>query len=182
MACAIEDALVLGQDRTRQQDVELDIRQLADIAIKALSTAINDPTTAMLFLDRLTEVLSRTGNWVGRETLAGRRGGIVVLSTPSFARFVEEAFTQVRRYGSGDPIAAAYLATALGRLAARTPAASLPPLREQAAALRHEAHSTLAVAADKGRVKTALAWTGAVKDDPGLAAPRALAGERDASG
>ena len=58
----VRQAFVLGQERTLQADVELGIRQLADIAIKALSPGINDPTTATICIDRLAEVLGPVFN------------------------------------------------------------------------------------------------------------------------
>ena len=53
----IHEGLVLGPERTLQSDVELGIRQISDIALKALSPGINDPTTATICVDRLAEAL-----------------------------------------------------------------------------------------------------------------------------
>jgi uncharacterized membrane protein len=59
---AIGEALVLGPERTLHDDVALGIQQLSDIAVKALSPGINDPTTAMICIDRLSEVLVTLAN------------------------------------------------------------------------------------------------------------------------
>jgi len=155
---AIRDALVLGPERTLQSDVEYGLRQLADIAIKALSPAVNDPTTAMHCLDRLAEVLVRAAGWTGAEIRSDGRAALL-LRTPSFARLADVAFAQIRHYGAADPVVAAYLATTLGRLAPRVPPAAQAALRQQAAALLVDAHAALEVPADRERVETALAWT-----------------------
>src|SRR3712207_5247477 len=70
----LRSAFVLGPERTRQQDVELGIRQLADIAVRALSPAINDPTTATLCIDRLSQLLVRAAGRDETEVLTGQIG------------------------------------------------------------------------------------------------------------
>jgi len=55
------DAIVIGAERTFEQDPKYAIRLLVDIAIKALSPAINDPTTAVQALDQIEDLLLRMG-------------------------------------------------------------------------------------------------------------------------
>jgi uncharacterized membrane protein len=57
----LSDALKLGDERTFEQDPKYAIRLLVDIAIKALSPAINDPTTAVQALDQIEDLLLRLG-------------------------------------------------------------------------------------------------------------------------
>jgi uncharacterized membrane protein len=52
-------ALALGPDRTPEQDLEFSIRRIVEIAQRALSPGINDPTTALYCIDRLGEALGR---------------------------------------------------------------------------------------------------------------------------
>ena len=54
-------AIELGEERTFEQDPKYAIRLLVDIAIKALSPAINDPTTAVQALDQIEDLLLRLG-------------------------------------------------------------------------------------------------------------------------
>lgn len=96
-------AFDLGPVRTMQQDVAYGIRQLVDIALKAISPAINDPSTAATCIDRLGSLLAevarrRTGPRVIRD------GGttLVVAPQPSFVALVDLAFNQLRQYGRGD--------------------------------------------------------------------------------
>ena len=58
----LRDALELGAERTFEQDPKYAIRLLVDIAIKALSPAINDPTTAVQALDQIGDLLLRLGS------------------------------------------------------------------------------------------------------------------------
>src|SRR5208337_5092959 len=56
-------AVEIGPTRTMQQDVEFGIVQIVDIALRAISPAVNDPTTAISCVDQLSCILIR---WVGR--------------------------------------------------------------------------------------------------------------------
>ena len=155
---ALRAAFVLGPERTRQQDAELGIRQLADIAVRALSPAINDPTTATLSIDRLGQLLVRAASRVETEVIAGSGGAHVFLRGPSFARLVDVAFTQIRHYGAGDAVVATHLMTTMSEVARRVPSGQRAPLRDQATALLAEARQSLAVPSDVTRVEAATGW------------------------
>ena len=58
---ALRDSIQLGNERTFEQDPKYALRLLVDIAIKALSPAINDPTTAVQALDQIEDLLLRIG-------------------------------------------------------------------------------------------------------------------------
>ncbi len=170
---AIRAAFVLGLDRTRQQDVEFGVRQLADIAVKALSPAINDPTTATHCIDRLGEVLVHLARRGAPEELAlGRDGRVrLVLPAPSFERLADTAFAQIRHYGGGDAMVAAHLATTLGRVAALVPPDCRPPLAAQARMVLADARSHFTVPADLTRVERAATWAEVVDGDEAATAP-----------
>jgi uncharacterized membrane protein len=159
LAERIRTAFVLGPERTRQQDLELGIRQLADIAVRALSPAINDPTTATLCIDRLSQLLVRAASRDETEVLTGPGGGRVVLQSPSFSQLTDVAFTQIRHYGAGDSVVATHLITTLGEVAARVSVTQREPLLAQAEALLAEAREVLRVEYDVGRVEAAATWT-----------------------
>jgi len=92
----------LGSERTFEQDPKYAIRILVDIAIKALSPAINDPTTAVQALDQVEDLLLR----LGRVDLdAGRirdgRGSLrLVFPVPSWEDFLVLAFDEIRYCGA----------------------------------------------------------------------------------
>lgn len=50
---ALNDALVLGADRTSEQDAGFPIQQLVEVSLHGLSTGINEPFTALTCIDRL---------------------------------------------------------------------------------------------------------------------------------
>jgi uncharacterized membrane protein len=98
-------AVLVGGERTLLQDAAFGRRQLVDIALKALSPAINDPYTAVMSVERLTALLA---------ALAPRRLGDIVLHDPdgpsrvvarfpTFADYVDLAIGQIRRYGASEP-------------------------------------------------------------------------------
>ena len=101
----LHDAVRIGYERTAEQDVALGVRQLADIAVKALSPAINDPYTAIQALEHLSVVLAslatRPLGPVRRRDDAGALR--VVVPGRDLAYFVELATGQVRRYGANEP-------------------------------------------------------------------------------
>lgn len=95
-------SIAFGPERTIEQDSTFAFRVIVDIAIKALSKAINDPTTAVLAIDQLQRLL-RT---VGRRDLhddqifdgTGRLR--VIFPTPNWEDFVQLAFREIRLYGA----------------------------------------------------------------------------------
>jgi uncharacterized membrane protein len=157
-AAAIRGAFVLGPERTRQQDVELGIRKLADIAVRALSPAVNDPTTATMSIDRLGQLLVQAAQQDDVELIAGAAGGQVVLRRPEFSRLCDVAFTQIRHYGAGDTVVAIHVMETLGEVASRVPETRQEPLRKQAAALLAESTQALIVREDMHRLEDAAAW------------------------
>jgi uncharacterized membrane protein len=94
--------VTLGAERTFEQDPKYAIRLLVDIAIKALSPAINDPTTAVQALDQVEDLLLR----LGRRSLSagGSRDASgtlrLVFPVPSWEDFLVLAFDEIRFYGA----------------------------------------------------------------------------------
>src|SRR5690606_14387550 len=60
-ASGITGAFAIAAERTAEQDIEYALIGLSDIAVKALSPSINDPTTAVLCIDRQGEILLAIG-------------------------------------------------------------------------------------------------------------------------
>ena len=107
-ACNIDDnklrsAVALGSERTLDQDSTFAFRILVDIAIKALSPAINDPTTAVLAIDQLHRLLRKVGlRHVSREELGDAAGELrLVFRTPNWEDFVHLTCTEIRHFGAG---------------------------------------------------------------------------------
>jgi uncharacterized membrane protein len=101
----VRDAVRIGYERTNEQDVAFGIRQLADIAAKALSPAVNDPYTAMQATEHLAVVLAALApRPLGNQLLTDDHDQVRV-SVPGrdFATYLELATGQVRRYGCAEP-------------------------------------------------------------------------------
>lgn len=112
-------AVTTGFERTAAQDVEFGLRQLTDVAIKALSPGINDPTTAVHALSHTSALLCElAGRDLGPQLLRDDRGTVrVVLRRPDFAELLELVMTQPRRYGAADPVVLARLLSLLAEVA-----------------------------------------------------------------
>lgn len=99
------DCLELGPERTLEQDPAYGFRIIVDIASRALSPAVNDPSTAVLAIDQLHHLLHVLGqrlldNGVVRDASGAVR---VVYRTPDWEDFVTLAATEVRIYGATSP-------------------------------------------------------------------------------
>ena len=98
----IRRAFLLGTERTMEQDPKFALRLLADVAIKALSPAINDPTTAVQALDQIEDLLLRIGVRtldIGR--LVGVRGYTrVVYPAPTWDDLIALGLDEIRIYGT----------------------------------------------------------------------------------
>jgi uncharacterized membrane protein len=126
----LHESIALGAERTIEQDPAFPFRIIVDIASKALSPAINDPTTAVLALDQLHHLLRKVGiRKLDTGLLRDRDGRLrLVYRTPDWEDFVELALTEIRHFGASS-IQVARIAR--GRLVV-----VLPP--ERHAALRSE--------------------------------------------
>jgi uncharacterized membrane protein len=96
-------AIRLAIVRTFEQDPKYPIRLLVDIAIKALSPAINDPTTAVQAIDQIEDLLHRLGRrdldaGYGRDANGKLR---LVYPMPTWEDYLTLAFDEIRQYGTG---------------------------------------------------------------------------------
>lgn len=98
---AVLGAIRLGRDRTMQQDVAFGLRQLVDIAERALSPSVNDPTTAVQALDAMHDLLRRLATRPLRTGVHVDDAGTVRLVLPAehFADFLSLALDEVEQYG-----------------------------------------------------------------------------------
>ena len=111
LAPAVQDSVRIGYQRTLQQDIRFGMRQLVDIALRALSPAVNDPYTAIQAIHRLTVLLcALAARPLGDYVITGREGPArVIVRGPSFAAYVNLACSQIRRYGAAEPTVTAAL-------------------------------------------------------------------------
>ncbi len=99
---SLRRAVHLKRERTFEQDPKYPIRLLVDIAIKALSPAINDPTTAVQTIDQLEDLLRRLGAAELDAGYAVDEGGALrlVFPTPTWEDYLSLAFDEIRHFGS----------------------------------------------------------------------------------
>lgn len=100
----VRAAVQTGEERTGVQDVGFSIRQLTDVAVKALSPGINDPTTAVHALGHSSALLCMLAErQLGPLVLADDDDiPRVMLARPEFPDLLDEALTQPRHYGAAD--------------------------------------------------------------------------------
>jgi uncharacterized membrane protein len=113
----------LGPARTLQQDIEFGILQIVDIALKALSPAVNDPSTAITCVDHLSRILIRFASREPAAHLFYDPPGIlrVNIEWTNFDHLLDSAFEQIRMYAKGDIAVSLRLLRALADIAMTTP-------------------------------------------------------------
>lgn len=100
---AVRGAFDLGPLRTMQDDAEFGVRQIVDIALKAISPAVNDPSTAVTCIDQLSRLLVRIAPRPDPRDCFARDATVRVrLRVTGFEAMVDLAFTQIRQYGKAD--------------------------------------------------------------------------------
>lgn len=102
----VAGALHTGVERTATQDVGYGLRQLTDVAVRALSPGINDPTTAVHALQSCTAVLCEVAGYrLGPRILCDEDDlARVVLARPDLPELLDMVCTQPQIYGERDPV------------------------------------------------------------------------------
>ncbi|MFO7779650.1 MAG: DUF2254 domain-containing protein [Nitriliruptoraceae bacterium] len=115
LALLVHRHVHLGVDRTESTDLAFGLRQLQDVATRALSPGVNDPTTAAMAVTQMSAVLCRyAGHPLGDDVIDDDDGEVrVAAPRPGFAALLELAIGGVRRYGCSDPEVLAALLTLL---------------------------------------------------------------------
>ncbi len=101
ISAQINNSFVLGSQRTQTQDVEYSINQLVEMAIRALSPAVNDPFTAMMCLDRLGQGLSALFKKHSPSVYRydAQQHLRLILNPALMEHLIKAAFNQIRQYG-----------------------------------------------------------------------------------
>ena len=130
----IHDAYILGAERTDQQDIEFPINQLVEIALRAISPAVNDPFTAIRCIDRLGAGLSHIAQ---RDFPSPYRydqdNNLRLIAHPvTFAGLTDAAFNSIRQYSTSDVAVTIRLLEAIEAIALHA-----RNQKDRAALLRH---------------------------------------------
>jgi uncharacterized membrane protein len=129
----LRHAITLSDERTIDQDPLYALRLLVDIATRALSPAVNDPTTAVQALDRIEDILSVLADRrLDRGAIRDAGGRVrLVVPLPSWEDFVSVGLTEIRQYGSRSLQVVRRLRAVLQDLLQRAPTARRPALEAE---------------------------------------------------
>jgi uncharacterized membrane protein len=127
------NSVAIGAERTMEQDPMFAFRIIVDIASKALSPAINDPTTAVLAVDQLHHLLRDVGKRYLAEGHEKDSAGTVrlIYRRPYWEDFVQLSLTEIRQYGRDSIQVMRRLRAMLEDLIATLPACREPLLTRE---------------------------------------------------
>lgn len=138
---ALCQSVFLDQERTLEHDPTFAFRILVDIAAKALSPAINDPTTAVLAIDQIQHLLQTVGYRYLNEGQVDTKGERprLIYRTPNWEDFVRLAVTEIRLFGGDSIQVARRLRAMLQSLIQVLPERRLSVLRQELSLLHKTA-------------------------------------------
>jgi uncharacterized membrane protein len=133
-------SVALGSERTMEQDPTFAFRIVVDIALRALSAAINDPTTAVLAIDQLHRMLRMVGKrHLRTDEISDKSGQLrLVFRTPNWEDYVHLAFSEIRSCGSNNLQIVRRLRAMIQNLLQTLPAHRHPALHQELSLLERE--------------------------------------------
>ena len=149
-------AHITGSNRTLAQDLAFAVDQLVEIAIRALSPAVNDTFTALTCIDWLGDSLCKvTAQWHPTRVHRDSHGFVrVITAHVSYIRLVERSFEKIRQAGAGMPAVLIRQLDALTKIIEQTTTAEQRELLlEQAAMLYRASEESVAEPADRADVR-----------------------------
>jgi uncharacterized membrane protein len=149
--------ILLDRERTLEQDPAFAFRIIVDIAAKALSPAINDPTTAVLALDQIHPLLREVGlRRLDTGLVHDGDGHLrVVYRTPNWEDFVALAVTEIRQFGAGSTQVVRRMRAMLKDLIPLLPAVRAAELQRQLDLLKSTTDRGFSVPQDRQRAELA---------------------------
>ena len=136
----LRSVVAFGSERTMEQDPTFAFRIVVDIALRALSPAINDPTTAVLAIDQLHRMLRMVGTrHLRTDEILDKSGQLrVIFRTPNWEDFVHLAFSEIRHCGSNNLQIVRRLRAMIDNLIQTLAAQCHPPLQQELSLLDRE--------------------------------------------
>lgn len=118
LADAVRSTLAIGRERTDTQDARFGVRQLVDIALRALSPGVNDPTTATDMINALKRILAAKLKCGHVSHLrADAQGNLrLILPVQTLDALLDEAFVEIFHYGGEDFAAMTQMIKTMGQL------------------------------------------------------------------
>jgi uncharacterized membrane protein len=129
----LQESVAVGPERTIEQDPTFAFRIIVDIAIRALSPAVNDPTTAVQCIDQVHRLLPIVGRKdLGDGRIRGQEGHLrLVFPTPDWEDYILLGVSEIRTYGAGSLQVMRRLRGMLENLIEVLPPQRIPPLQDQ---------------------------------------------------
>ncbi|MFF5985230.1 DUF2254 domain-containing protein [Streptomyces olindensis] len=148
---ALRYTVAVGVERTYHQDLGFGLRQLSDIALRALSSAINDPTTAVQALDRVVQFLAALSRHpLEAVTHRDRRGAVrLVQPVPGWTELVDLGFAEARGCAAGSPQVSRRMLAGLDDLLLLAPPERREPLLRHRELLRQAVARATPAPADR---------------------------------
>ncbi|MHC5704998.1 DUF2254 domain-containing protein [Streptomyces sp. PKU-MA01144] len=148
---ALRHSVSIGIERTFHQDLGFGLRQLSDIALRALSPAVNDPTTAVQCLDRIVEFLAAVAaRPLGAVHHRDRKGAVrLVQDVPGWTDLVDLGFTEIRRSAPASPQVSRRMLAGIDDLLRLVPDDRRTPLERHRELLVQAVERTLPEAAER---------------------------------
>ena len=153
---ALRRAHIAGPSRTLAQDLAFAVDQLVEIAIRALSPAVNDTFTALTCIDWLGESLCKVSTrWHPIRVHRDGHGFVrVITAHVSYERLVQRAFEKIRQAGRGMPAVLIRQLEALSKIIDHTSSTEQRELLlEQAAMIHRASEESIPEAADRADVR-----------------------------
>jgi uncharacterized membrane protein len=152
----LQGMFVLGVERTIEQDPAFAVRIMVDIAIKALSPAINDPTTAVQVMNHLGDLLRLIGTTdFGPNEDRGKKEGRVLVPGRGWDEYLALGVTEIREYGSSSVQVARRLRALLEELHDSVRPEHRPAVEDELARLAAQVEQRFGASADLDRAGTA---------------------------
>jgi uncharacterized membrane protein len=150
----LETVHITGPLRTLSQDIAFGIDQLVEIAIRALSPAVNDTFTAMTCIDWLGDSLCKIAvDWHPQSCHRDRLGTIRLITVPvSYERLVQRSFEKIRQAADGMPAVLIRQLEALSKIMAVAPPGRSHVLLDQAAMIARVSERTVPEPADQADI------------------------------
>ena len=153
----LHNSIALGPERTLEQDPAFAFRILVDIAAKALSPAINDPTTAVLAVDQIHRLLRQVGmRHLGDGMIRDNIGQLrLIIRTPNWEDYLSLAISEIRLYGAGSLQVMRRLRAMIENLIEFLPQKRIAPLHKELNLLHRFAEREFADPEDQARAEIA---------------------------
>lgn len=154
----LRGAFQFASERYEQYDLEYCVQRLADIAIRALSPGINDPTTAILCIDRLAEILLRAAGASRTPSLEMQEDGEsgIIWDRDRFERIAAISFDDITHFAADTPRVMFYLAETVAMLIDLVPPSRTEALTRSARDVLERGNARLVLKRDQFRLEQIL--------------------------